>query len=114
MHEYKDVECYADEIKEIEVGKTTTFVRSNIRKEIILREGVIEHEDGTIEKGMVEREIWRYDEKQYDNEEYINFLTDQLKSITEAKTALHSEMEIMKKIIDFFATVFPIPSSLDE
>lgn len=113
MREITNVESYEDKVLEMEIGVTTTFVRTNIHKETIMWEDVRVLEDGTCEKYEVEREIWVYDEKQYSNKEYIEFLTEQLNNVTNDKNILREEVDVMAKIIDFFATVFPVPTSIN-
>ena len=80
MKEFKGVIGSMETVPEVEVNKTTTYVRSNIER--------IEEVD---EVTGATTYFWKYDEIQYENYEYIDIMA--------------KEAEIMKKLIDYFATI---------
>lgn len=87
MKEYKDVQSTV-EPKPIEVNVTKTYIRSNIRQEELVF-------------GEETELMWVYDEIKYDNQEYIEMLSQE-------KETLQAEVNIMKRIIDYFATVINV------
>lgn len=72
MREYKNVEGTMETVKPFEVNVTTTYVRTNIRRETRTR--------GEGEKATT-YEVWVYDEKQFDNKEYVEALSDKTEEI---------------------------------
>ena len=101
MKEFKNVESMIEEVKPIEVNKTTTYVRTNIHKESRLMDEAKLDDDGNVLEEAIYMDVWVYDEIQYENKEYIELLANK-------GEAIQTEINIMKEIIDFFATVFPI------
>ncbi|WP_042352246.1 hypothetical protein [Bacillus massiliigorillae] len=54
------------EVKEIEVGKTTVYIRKNIERITVIN---------TNDEGEESNNYWQYDEEQYSKDEYIAFIS---------------------------------------
>ena len=99
MREIIGVQSSADEVKPFEVNVTTTYVRTNIKRitvEVepaeynVITPALYDADGNIVQEAVygdeivtpaVTIEMWEYDEKQFDNKEYVEALSDKTQTI---------------------------------